>query len=264
MPKEAFGGDDSGGGDGGERKKMGLSKFGLGPDANIRDVFWRIMGSYAATKKPGADLAALSHDRFSLMRSAISVLSSEAGEQYGLSPKFVALYSLMMMADGGWTDALAEFLERGAERKLGIKDVIAQAMRKLLGQERYGDAVRELIPAMVRNRKTVSIALEYVAALESAELARSLKKELMIIARGDIGPNQQNAIKACALMMDEQDVRKSFIVLLSHWDAEARLAAVQVLGTAAQDPEVRAAAEKRLQVETDEEIKKGLRKITGG
>jgi hypothetical protein len=261
MAKEAFGGDDSGGAPPPEKKKLGLGKFGLSPDTNIRDVFWRVLGAYAATRKPGLDLATLDNDRFSLIRVAIAVLSSQQGERYGLAPKFIALYSLMMIMDGGWNDALAEFLEKACERKLGIRSEVSHAMKKLLAQENYGKALSESLITMVRGRSTGAVALEYLAEIESEELAKAMKKELMIIARGDIGQNQLNAIKAISLIRDDEEVRKSLIILLSHWDAQARLAAAEVLVGMAADGEVRAGAEKRLASESDEGVRKLLQKI---
>ncbi len=261
MPKEAFGGDDSGGG-APEKRKIGLDKFGLSPDANIRDVFWKIMGAYAATKKPGLELKTLDNDRFALVRVALSVLSSQHGERFGLAPKFIALYSLMMVVDGGWQDALSGYLEMACERKLGIKKEVVQAMRKLLGQDRYGSEISGSLHAMVRSRSKVRVGLEYVSEMESPELVRGLKKELMIIARGDIGQNQLNAIKAISLITDDEDIKKSFIILLSHWDAQARHAASEVLVKMRKDDEVRAAAEKRLASETDEDIRNLLKRIT--
>jgi hypothetical protein len=264
MPKEAFGGDDDGHGGAPEKKKMGLSKFGLSPDANIRDVFWRIMGSYAATRKADAGLESLGQDRFALMRAALSVLSNPNSEQYGLAPRFIAMYSLMMMVDGDWKDVLAEFLEKAAERKLGIRDMVAQAMRKLMSQERYGKALSEQLAAMVRSRGSVGVALEYVAVLDSRPLVFALKKELMIIARGDIGPNQLNAIKAVSLIKEDPDIRKSLVVLLSHWDSQARFAAAEVLASIGDDDEVRTAAERRLPAETDEDVRGILARIAAG
>jgi hypothetical protein len=262
MPKEAFGGDDdaSGGGDGG-KKKITLSKFGLSPDTNIRDVFWKIMGAYAATRKPGVELREMENDRFSLMRVALSFLSNPSGYQYGLSPRFIAAYALMMMADGGWKDAFAEFLEKGLESRGGAREEITQAMRRLMAMERYKPMLTENLTGMLRGRGKTGVALAYIAGLESRELSAALKKELMIIARGDIGENQLNAIKAISLLRDEEDVRKSLIVLLSHWDASARLAAAEVLSTLSGERDVRAAAEKRLISETDEDVKKVLQKI---
>jgi hypothetical protein len=221
------------------------------------------MGSYAAAKKPGVDLQTLEHDRFALMRVAISVLSNPQSEHYGLAPKFIATYTLMMMVDGGWKDALAELMECACERKLGIRKEVSQAMKKLLVQERYGNALAEQLALMVRGRATSGIALEYIADIDSPELVRSMKKELMIIARGDIGQNQMNAIKAIASVKDDEEVKKSLIILLSHWDAQARLAAAGVLAGMPDDKDVQVAAGKRLASETDDEIKRLLRKISG-
>lgn len=263
MPKEAFGGDDDSSGAAEEKKKMGLSKFGLAPDINIRDEFWRIMGSYAATKKPGTELSALSQDRFALMRIALSILESQHSENYGMPPKFLSTYALMMMLDGDWKDAFVEFLRRGRESRSGIKADIAYAIRKLLPQEAYGPRLVEVLNSMLRGKETGGDALAYIADAQSEELVRPMKKELMIIARGDIGENQLNAIKAISLIRDDDEVKKSLIVLLSHWDAMARLAAAEVLLSFAHDKDVRAAAEKRLQAETDPEIREMLARMIG-
>jgi hypothetical protein len=260
MPKEAFGGDDSSG-SAPEKKRIGLSRFGLSPDTNIRDVFWKIMGAYAATKKPGLELSTLANDRFAMMRVAISVLSSQHGERYGLAPKFIAIYTLMMILDGGWNDVFSEYLETACERKLGIKKEVASALKKLLAQEKYGKAIGESLSAMVRGRDTGAIALEYIADMESGGLVLALKKELMIIARGDIGQNQLNAIKAIALIREDEEIRKSLIILLSHWDAQARFAAAEALLGIPDKPDVKAAAAKRLESERDEEIIKLLKRM---
>ena len=260
MPKETFGGDDEGDGGVEEKKKPELSKFGLSPDVNIRDVFWKIMGSYAATKKPGLDLSAMEHDRFALMRVAISVLSRPHSELYGLSPRFIASYTLMMMIDGGWDDTLIEFLERGSEEKLGMKKNIIFSIRKLLAQEEYKQLLEGHLTKMLRGRETVSVALSYVAEMNNAELVRAMKTELIILARGDIGQNQLNAISAISLIREDEEIRKSLVILLSHWDAEARLVAAKSL-EGVKDDNVKKAVEKRLKIETDPRIKKVLKRL---
>ncbi len=262
MPKEAFGGDDdSGGGGGGAKKKISLSKFGLSPDANIRDVFWKVMGSYAATKKPGADLAGMANDRFALMRAAVSVLANPQGDQYGLSPRFIATYTLMMLADGGWKDAFYEFLEKGLEAHGEGKAEIAQSLARLLAAERYKEILTEFLTSMLRGRATTAVALAYIAAIGDEGLVRALKKELVIIARGDIGENQLNAIKAVSIIRSDDEIRKSLIIILSHWDSGARLAAAEALEGLGGEPDVKAAAEKRLATEIDEDVKKALERI---
>lgn len=261
MPKEAFGGDDEGSGGAEERKKPALTKFGLAPDTNIRDVFWKIMASYAATKKAGVGLQALENDRFALMRVALSVLSSPDSGQYGLSPRFVATYTLMMLFDGGWKDALVEFLEKGIGAREGTGKNIALSLEKLVATEGYRPAVIEELRGMLRNRQNAEPALGYLAQMKSRELMSALKKELMILARGDIGKNQLNAIKALSLIKEDDEVKKSLIILLSHWDAEPRFMAAEALKGLSEDEEVKAAARKKLGVETDSHVKKILEKI---
>jgi DNA-binding FrmR family transcriptional regulator len=262
MPKEAFGGD----GDeepGEEVKKLGLDKFGLSPDVNIRDLFWKIIGSYAATKKPGIELKELEHDRFALMRVAVSVLSNPDSEYFGLSPKFVTTYSVMMMLDGGWEDALAEFLELSLQKRLQIRGHVTGTIKKMAALDKYRDIILNLLTAMLRNTDLAPIALEYIAEISDPEISITLKKELVIFARGDIGKNQHNAIKAVEIIRDEPEVKKSFIILLSHWDREARLAAAKVL-EGMDDEEVMAAVAKKAESEQDAEIAKIFKRMLNG
>jgi len=262
MPKETFGGDDSGGDQADTKKKPNLDRFGLAPDINIRDLFWKIMASYAATRKPGVDLATLTHDRFTLMRIALTTLVNPNSGQYGPAPRFIATSTLMMLLDGGWKDAFIELLSEAYESKSDVRKDIATAMRKLLQQD-YKAVITESLSSMLRAKETCGVALSYIPDIGDPELARALKKELVIIARGDVGANQLNAIKAITLINDDEDVRKSLIVLLSHWDAEARLAAAKAL-VGIKDAEVLAAVKRRLGSETDSEIKKILEGLADG
>jgi hypothetical protein len=261
MPEQTFGGDDQGGGTGQPKRKIQLSKFGLSPDTNIRDVFWKIMASYAATKKPGVELSAMEHDRFALMRAALSVLSSPHGEQYGLAPGFIAAYTAMMLMDGGWKDAFVEFLGRGLEEGGAVAENISSALGRLAAEDEYRERLGAYLSAMIRDRNANGIAVAYLAGMNDIVFAGRMKKELLIIARGDIGPNQMNAISVIARMKDDPEARKTLVMLLSHWDEGARLAAAEALVAMAGDPEVREAAKKRLAEESVPEIKKILERM---
>lgn len=261
MPEQTFGGDDEGRGGTEPKKKISLSKFGLSPDVNIRDVFWKIMASYAATKKPGTGLSTLENDRFALMRAALSVLSSPHGEQYGLAPRFIATYTLMMLLDGGWKDALAEFLERGLEDS-ETAEVIASSLERLASNEEHREALGGQFTAMIRGSSSNAVAVAYLALMKDAGFAGRMKKELMIIARGDIGRNQMNAIGIISRIKDDADVKKTLVALLFHWDSDARLAAAEALAPMAGDQEVKAAAKRRLAEEIEPEIKRALERIT--
>ncbi|MFH1520440.1 MAG: hypothetical protein ABID61_02230 [Candidatus Micrarchaeota archaeon] len=262
MPKETFsGGDDDKGGAPPPKKKLVLHKFGLAPDVNIRDVFWRIMASYAATKKPGIDLGEMKHEATAILRVALAVVSNQGSEDYGLSPRFVVYYTMMMVIDSGWNNAFVDFLLLSADQKEGVKKEITNGLKKIITQEKYVQEITKQLTAMLRTRDSAGIALEYIATLKSIQLINALKKELIIIARGDIGENQFNAIKAISLIKEDDEVKKSLITLLSHWDVQTRKEAVETLKDLIGDSEVKAAAEKRLPYENDSEIKAILTKL---
>ncbi len=259
MPKEAFGGDiDDEVPE--ERKKLGLDKFELSPDMNIRDLFWKIMGSYAATKKPGIELEKLEEERFALMRVAVSVLSNPEGEKFGLPSKFISLYSSMMMLDGKWEDEFGEFLEIALNKKYDIFESVGSALKRLVTQDEYKKTIYSYMMNMLRNSDDAPVALAHVAFIKEAELSRFLKKELVIFARGDIGKNQNSAIEAISTIKEEPEVKKAFIILLSHWDKNARASAAKAL-EGIDDEEVKKAARERLNSESDAEIKKILKRI---
>ncbi len=261
MPKEAFGGDDDETPVEEQQQKPKLDKFNLAPDYNIRGLLWSILASYAATKKPGTDLKNFEHDRFALMRASISILSKPPAEYFGLSEKFVATYTLMMLMDGGWDDALREFLEEAAQIKGNFMRVVVLSMKKLLGSDPYGTMLKDTLKAMMRDKDMTSIAMDYVVAIGRPDLVRHLKTELIILARGDIGKTQLNAINAVSQLKEDADVRKTMIMLLSHWDSEARLEAATSLEKMGADQETREAVRKRAVTETDPEIKKILERI---
>lgn len=256
MAKQTFGGDDDEEvPQEEEKKKIDLSKYSTGPDVNIREVFWAIMGSYAANSSPGVDLKDLEMDRYALMRVAIGALSRPSPLHARMTPNFIARYSMMMMLDAGWQDGFVEFLEECEQRQ---KKSIVQAIRKL-SEGKYSEKIIEYFRAMLRYRENSETALRYLRELKIRKIAEELKKELIILARGDIGENQLNAISALSVL-DDEEVVKSMIALLSHWDESARLAAAQVLQEHKSE-EVQAAAKKRLDEESDPDIRKILTKI---
>ena len=260
MPRETFSGGDDSGADS-AKKRPTLGRFGLAPDVNIRDVFWRIMASYMAAKKPGTDLRELDNDRIALVRVALAVLNSTHPGHSGMSPRFIARYSLAMMLDAGWDDAFVELLAGASQGKPKVKKDMIVELRALKSQADI-KKLADCFTTMLRNRETNAMALGYIAGIGSETLALAVKKELVIFARGDIGENQRNAIKAATLIKDDADIRKSLVVLLSHWDAEARLAAAEALA-GAKDPggEIARVVEKRLAEETDERVKQALKRI---
>lgn len=260
MAKQTFGGDDDEEGAPQEEKKqkLDLSKFSAGPDVNPRDLFWNIMGSYAAKKGPGVDLGMLEMEKFALVRVAIGALERPSPLHARLTPNYIARYSLMMMMDAGWQDGFVEFLEECEQRN---KKSVMLALKKLAEENLYSDKVIELFRLMLRNRESSETALRYLRDLGISGVVEALKKELIILARGDIGENQLNAISALSCLKGE-DVLKTMIILLSHWDDAARMAAAEVLLTMKSE-DAQSAAKKRLDSESNPDVRRVLEKIAG-
>jgi hypothetical protein len=76
------------------------------------------------------------------------------------------MYSLMMMLDGGWDDALGEFLEQATEEK-SMEAPFHYALKRLLIHESYGKPLSEQLVAMVRDRNTSTLGLRLIAALKN-------------------------------------------------------------------------------------------------
>jgi hypothetical protein len=149
------------------------------------------------------------------------------------------------------------------ESRSRIHIEISHALRRLLTSDPYRQRIMEDLNSMMRGRDSSGDAVAYIAEIHSAEVSKAMKKELIILARGDIGQNQINAIKALSLIRQDDDVKKSMIILLSHWDAAPRMAAAEVLLEMKADKEVRSAAQRRISGETDEDIKEILERILG-
>ena len=263
MPEQTFGGDDTGGNaPAASSKKPSFARFGLSPDVNIRDLFWQIMSSYATTKKPGIDLASLEQDRFALMNTSISVLSSPHSSHYGLSSKFICTYSLMLFMDGGWSDALSEFLLRSYENDSHVKKSIIVSIKNLMKSSNYRQALISELMLLLRGGTTNAVALWYLSSFKDPSISNEFKKELVIFARGDIGENQLNAISALEIIAGaDDDVQKTLISILSHWDSNARLAAASVLNDLDSNAQIIDAAKKRLPLEMDDQVRKILVKL---
>jgi len=257
MPKETFGGDDDSGAVVEEKKrKLDLSKYSKGPDSNIRDVFWAIIGSYGAKQTP--DFSDLENDRFALIRVATSAISNPSPLHVRLTPSTISRYTLMMVMDAGWQDCFTEFLEECAAREQQRNAVIA-GMKKIEEDPNYLQKMVESLRSMLRQHEMSAITLKYLAEMSSIKIMEELKKELVIFARGDIGENQLNAIAALSTLPKDADVIKTIILLLSHWDETARMAAAEfLLKNRSSDGD--AALEKRLEKETDPSIRNIIQK----
>lgn len=261
MPKQAFGGDDDTEYEVDEEEKPKLSKFGLRPDANIRDVFWKVMASYATTKKSGVDPKRIQEHRFTFIKIARSLLERKQSHYYGMSPQFVVRYLMMLFLDNGWSDAAAQLLAELKEGKEKSWVHVLHALRYLVKTEKYKGEIFALLKALIRDTEVYPVALFYIANLKNKEIIEQTKKELYIFARGDTEENQRNAIDSIALLKDDMEASKMMITLLGHWDVEIRKTAAKYLKDMKIDKDIKEMINKKFESESDEDVKKALKRV---
>lgn len=261
MAKQAFGGDDDTEYvEEEEPKKLKLSKFELAPDYNIRDLLWKILGSYEESGKPGVELSKFKEHRFALEKAAISVLEGRRSHFYGLSPQFVARYSMMMCIDGEWNDAFMNFICDAKESKVQSWRSVVLALKHLISAEGYGTKITGLFVNEIRNPKKYPCILFYIPKIKDAGLAENLKRELSIFARGEMEENQMNALDAVTLLEEDTEVKNILISLLRHWDVKVRKKAAEKLKNLKLNKNDIEIIEKRMEAEPDKNIKNMLKR----
>lgn len=240
-----------------QKKKPVLNKFGLSPDVNYRDIFWQILDSYIKNGVSGIDLTSL--DEATMTRIVSSIISSQNLKSYGHSEEDISSGIIKMFIDAKWEEGLLAILE-GSYSRIRTAKLISSGLKKAANDSKYFEVIKEFMIQLIRGKINVSAALEYLSFIENPQIIISLKKELLILAKGDIGQNQINAIKALAFLK-EDETKKTFLMLLSHWDVDARLAAAEALIPIKDDPEVKTAVSRKLSSETDNGVKKILNRL---
>lgn len=262
-PKQAFGGDDDTSGQQPQpppAKKPDLAKYASKPDANIRDLFWEILAAYAQKKAfTGDELKPLAHERIALVRIALHILENPQKQYFGLGKSPTALYSLMLLLDGGWDDAVHEFVAASYYEDEKPVPALVAALNRVCKDEKYIVQIKGIFKELLHGRDATA-ALAYLSKTDNKELLLEMKKEIMIIARSDIEKNQYYAMTALARIMDDES-RNMLAGLLSHWDVETRRNAADILKNE-KDETVSAAAKRQLAIESDPSIKKLLAKLS--
>jgi predicted DNA binding protein len=264
MANQTFGGDDDSSSvpKQEKKKKIPIDKFGLDPDSNLKDEFLKIMASYSATKKPGVNLSDIEGHKYALTNIALSIVLSPHPPYYGITAKFIVQYTITMTLDGNWEDCFISFIEKAKNREDKFPKYIISAIKTICSQEVYRNKIISIFSQMLRDRNLDTIALYFIAKLKNPIVTNAIKKELIILAKGGIGEDQLNAIESVAQITEDGEVKKALITLLSHWDSETRLAAVEAIKKIKDDQEVKNTIIKRIDLETDPQIIKLLKRLS--
>ncbi len=232
--------------DEGKPSKPNLEKYSLSPDANIRDVFWKLLLGCAEERKE--EVKHFANHRHSLIKILLSVISSKEKPPFPISKKKMILCFLNLFQQEGWEDALKELLVLGGERASSAK-IIASAV--IEWNNPY------LIKKLLRDRLASSSLLTILSYIKNASFIKHFKMELIIFARGDVGNNQYNAIRILSHLRDDFEVEETLIFLLSHWDERARLEAAKAL-KGKKSEKIKSIVEMRLNIEENKEVRKAF------
>ncbi|MBI5051190.1 HEAT repeat domain-containing protein [Candidatus Micrarchaeota archaeon] len=264
MPKQAFGGDDSGSGSHQpppeKPKKLDLSKYINKPDLNIRDLFWVIMEAYKKRQDVKEQLRNFYGQRMSILRIAITVATDKRGSQYPISQNSVATYMLKIIFDENWEDVFLEFLDSTYDRKRGIATPFIVGANGLYEDPNYASALVEVLRKNLREGTDIEPILAYLATMQSKKLSEELKKELLIIATQDIDENQHYAISALSELAEDADVRKPLIRLLGDWDEGTRKMIAEMMKNI-KDPELLEEAKRQIPHEKNDYIQSLMKRI---
>jgi len=259
MPKETYGGDDTDQTSESE-KKVRLDKFGLGPDKNIRDLFWEIINSKAEKKELSKETAEIAREsRFTLINIAIGIIEKRQSAGYGLSHQTLARYLLEFFIDMGWGDAVAEMLAKFAEKKLTF-GILLSAIKQMNKKEQYREKMKTIFKQLMRNPNVYPLALDYLSKMNDENIAITVKDELKMFAQGDALENQIKAIEALSAI-DDEECAGIIASLLSNWDVEIRRKAAESLRKMNINDDIIKKIKEKIESESDDEVRKTLRKV---
>lgn len=260
MPKQTHGGDDDSESTETQETKIKLNKFELGPDKNIRDVFWAAIESWKEKKEMSEELQRLAYDqRFTFISIAKSIVDRNSAKKYGLTSAKLLEIILSIFLENDWKDAFVGMLVEFQEKEWLSKELL-RALRSLLKREKEKEKMKTLFKELIRNANFYPIALFYISLLRDREMAAFVKNELIIFAKGDSLDNQVRAVDALSIIADEESARTIFS-LLSNWDIEIRRAAAQALSRIGVSDDMIEKIKKQIEIETDEETRKILKRI---
>lgn len=260
MPEQSYGGDDDNAKAPETQKKLKLSRFELGPDLNIRETFLRLLSLYDDSKDPAINFDEFATHKFAFEKCAVSLMESKEGNLYGMSHQLVARNTTMMFLDANWEDAFLQFINDMRESKMEGWKYVVNAIRHILQYEKYRQKLFDHFKKSIRDSNGYSTALFYLPKLKDSTLISEMKREISIYARGDSEENQGNAMDALSVISEDEEARNVLMSLLNHWDAGVRRKAAGIMKNMKMDEKIAEFIEKKAETETDEDIKKILKK----
>ncbi|MBN2478375.1 hypothetical protein JXB01_03745 [Candidatus Micrarchaeota archaeon] len=196
-----------------EEKKINLSKYLENSDYNLSGVLEKILLAYKKEQDIRKELEKLKHERMALFRIALRNIESggEIEKKLRMGRTDIAYYSILVLLDMEWYDVFSKMVTE-TFKKEGHPPQIIVAMNKAFqkNKEKFIEFIEEMITD-IDNEEVISL----VSEMGNKDLVSSLKKELIFIARDDIGKNKSNAIHSLSLLCGDREVVETYKKILS-------------------------------------------------
>lgn len=201
-------------------EKIKLDKYLHASDFNLTDMFERIIRAYQRKEKTDNLLERIKHERMSLLRSGIRAVNNGL-PHLKISKNRIAYYLVKMILDQDWRIVFKNLVTETYNLKTKHPLPLIVGINKAYYEQKkkFEEWTTELI-INIDNEEIISLINE----MHNDELTRALKKQLMLIARDDVGNNKNNAIHSLIDILNEDaDIAKLFRILLRRNDPETQI-----------------------------------------
>ncbi|MDD5023314.1 MAG: hypothetical protein PHU63_04045, partial [Candidatus ainarchaeum sp.] len=199
-------------------EKIKLDKYLNVSDTNISDLFDKIIEGYRTGKDISKLLEKVKHERMALLRAGIRAINQGA-PYFKISKSQMAYYLLKMIFDQDWKMVFKNLLIELYNEKTNYPIHFVAGVSRIYRE--YTDKANEWIEELIGNMDNEEI-VSLISEMNNEELVLKLKRQIMFIARDDVGKNKSNAISALSSIWNDEDVIKLLIVLLKRKDEETQ------------------------------------------
>jgi len=217
--KQMHGGDDDDFKDYEEEpKKPKLDKYLSDSDSNLTDLFEKIIMEYINGNDPSKLLEDVKYNRITLMRAGLKAIDSGLAH-LKISKNRIAYYLIKMIVCQNWKLVFKKIIVETSDKNLKNLPQMIIGIDKYYSDNKNKnkmciDRINNWVNEMILNIDNKEI-LALLSEIENQDIIESAKKELMLIAREDVGENKKNAINAIAkISAKHTDIIRLFKYLL--------------------------------------------------
>lgn len=243
--------------------KPSYGKYLKDTEANPRDKFNEVMLAYGRRDPDaGKMLEGMKEDRGNFFSIGIGILQNPRGNDIAMSAQLIAQTLLLIAFQFQWHDMVNKMMRDAYDPRKGYPMPLALAFGMAM-QKGYGEQVKGAIKGAFADGKNDE-ACTLLAQVDDKGLTGSFKEDLLRNAEEGDGTGRKNALAALSsLILDDKDVKATFVSLLDDWDDDTRGFCAGVLAKA-KDEDVALRALEMLPDEHEPEMRAQLTAILEG